>query len=186
MRGSARNLRLLARSVGETTSHSIFVHTQYGRQMSTRAFRIKVRGEFKGLTPDQRADLLARASEHDALGASFKPEGHLSYDLAARPFFTFRFSDSGASDADLVAATERAEAAAAAWLDERGLAFRLLKSQAEDLSQAPMGKKQRRSEVARSEVARSEVARSQVARYEVARPEVARPQVARPEGDLDG
>jgi Family of unknown function (DUF6204) len=114
--------------------------------MSTRAFRIKVRGEFKELTPDQRAELLASASEHDALAASFTPDGHLSYDLAARPFFTFRFSDSGESDEDLVVATARAEAAAAAWLNERGLSYRLRTSQAEDLSQAPMSKRQRRSQ----------------------------------------
>jgi hypothetical protein len=94
--------------------------------MSTRAFRIKVRGEFKELTEGQRAELLARAAEHDALSAAFTPEGHLSYDLAA--------------------ATERAEAVAAARLNERGRAFRLLKSQAEDLSQAPMSKRQRRSQ----------------------------------------
>jgi hypothetical protein len=114
--------------------------------MSTRAFRIKVRGEFKELTPDQRAELLASASEHDALAASFTPEGHLSYDLAVRPFFTFRFAESGESDEDLVAATQRAEASATAWLNERGLAFKLLASQAEDLSQAPMSKRQRRSQ----------------------------------------
>jgi hypothetical protein len=114
--------------------------------VSTRAFRIKVRGEFKELSPEQRAELLAHASEHDALGASFTPEGHLSYDIAARPFFTFRFSDTGESDEDLVAATERAEAAAAAWLDERGLTYRLIRTQADDLSQAPMSKRQRRSQ----------------------------------------
>jgi hypothetical protein len=114
--------------------------------VSTRTFRIKVRGEFKALSPEQRAELLAHASEHDALGASFTPEGHLSYDIAARPFFTFRFSDTGESDEDLVASTERAEAAAAAWLDERGLTFRLIRTQADDLSQAPMSKRQRRSQ----------------------------------------
>jgi hypothetical protein len=119
---------------------------QYGLSVSTRTFRIKVRGEFKELTADQRAELLARAAEHDALSAAFTPEGHLSYDLAVRPFFTFRFSDTGDSDEDLVAATERAEAAAAAWLNERGLAFKLLTSQAQDLSQAPMSKRQRRSQ----------------------------------------
>jgi len=112
--------------------------------VTSRAFRIKVRGEFKNLTPEQRAELLAGASEHDALAASFTPEGHLSYDLAVRPFFTFRFSDSGESE-DIVAATERAEAAAEAWLNERNLAFKLLTSQAEDLSKAPMSKRQRRS-----------------------------------------
>ena len=114
--------------------------------MSTRVFRIKVRGEFKELTADQRAELLGHASEHDALAASFTPAGHMSYDIAARPFFTFRFSDTGESEEDLVVATARAEAAAAAWLDERGLTFRLLKTQAEDLSQAPMSKRQRRSQ----------------------------------------
>ena len=114
--------------------------------MSTRDFRIKVRGEFKDLTPAQRADLLASAAEHDPLSTAFTPEGHVSYDIAARPFFTFRFSDSGESDADLVAATARAQAAATAWLEERGLSFKTLRTQAEDLSQAPMSKRQRRSQ----------------------------------------
>lgn len=84
-------------------------------RVTSRVFRIKVRGEFKNLTPEQRA-------------------------------FTFRFSDSGESDEDIVPATERAEAAAEAWLNERNLAFRLLTSQAEDLSKAPMSKRQRRSQ----------------------------------------
>jgi hypothetical protein len=53
--------------------------------MSTRIFRVTVRGVFHGITDDQRAELLARASEHDVLHAAFTPEGHLSYDLAARP-----------------------------------------------------------------------------------------------------
>jgi hypothetical protein len=113
--------------------------------MGTRDFRIKVRGEFKDLTEAQRSDLLARAAEHDALGASFTGEGHLSYDLAARPFFTFRFAESGETDQDLEAATARAEAAARSWLDERGLSFKLISTQAEDLSQAPLSKRQRRA-----------------------------------------
>jgi hypothetical protein len=50
--------------------------------MSTRAFRVKVRGEFKELTDDQRAELLARASEPDALGPRSRPRG--SYNLAAQ------------------------------------------------------------------------------------------------------
>jgi hypothetical protein len=114
--------------------------------MGTRDFRIKVRGEFKDLTAEQRSDLLARAAEHDALSAAFTREGHLSYDLAARPFFTFRFAESGETDEDLVAATARAEAAARGWLDERGLSFKLLATQAEDLSQAPLSKRQRRAQ----------------------------------------
>jgi hypothetical protein len=114
--------------------------------VATRDFRIKVRGVFEQLSDEQRAELLAAASEHDLFGAEFTREGHLSYDLAARPFFTFRFADSGESDEDLVAATERAETAARAWLDERGLGFRLIQTQVEDLSQAPLSKRQRRAQ----------------------------------------
>ncbi|GAA5038020.1 DUF6204 family protein [Streptomyces siamensis] len=112
--------------------------------MSTRTFRITVRGVFDGLGADQRAELLARAAEHDVLRAAFTPEGHLSYDIAARPAFTFRFLDSGDAEEDILEATERAEEAARAWLGERGYGYKNLRSQAEDLSQAPLGKRQRR------------------------------------------
>ncbi|MGW5094668.1 DUF6204 family protein [Streptomyces nodosus] len=113
--------------------------------MSTRTFRITVRGVFDGLSSDQRAELLARAAEHDVLRAAFPPEGHLSYDVAARPAFTFRFLDSGEEEEDILEASERAEEAAKAWLTERGLGYKNLRSQAEDLSQAPLGKRQRRA-----------------------------------------
>ncbi|MEV3932683.1 DUF6204 family protein [Streptomyces sp. NPDC053728] len=112
--------------------------------MSTRTFRITVRGVFDGLTTDQRAELLARAAEHDVLRAAFTPEGHLSYDITARSAFTFRFQDSGEEEEDILAATERAEDAAKAWLAERRYGYKNLRSQAEDLSQAPLGKRQRR------------------------------------------
>jgi hypothetical protein len=113
--------------------------------MTTRIFRITVRGVFDGLSADQRAGLLARAAEHDVLQAAFTPEGHLSYDVAARPAFTFRFLDSGDAEEDILEAVERAESAATAWLTERGYGFKRLKSQGEDLSQAPLGKRQRRA-----------------------------------------
>ena len=114
--------------------------------MSTRALRIRVRGEFKDLTAEQRADLLASASEHEMFGASFTREGHLAYDLAARPFFTFRFADTAETDAEVTAATTRAETAARSWLDARGLSYRLKDATTEDLSQAPMSKRQRRTQ----------------------------------------
>ncbi|MFI0961112.1 DUF6204 family protein [Streptomyces sp. NPDC021080] len=113
--------------------------------MTTRTFRITVRGVFDGLSPDQRAELLEHASEHDVLQAAFTPEGHLSYDVAARPAFTFRFLDSGEAEEDILEALERAESAATAWLNERGYGFKRLKSQGEDLSLAPLGKRQRRA-----------------------------------------
>ncbi|WP_432106019.1 DUF6204 family protein [Streptomyces sp. bgisy091] len=113
--------------------------------MSTRTFRITVRGVFDGLSADHRAELLARAAEHDVLQAAFTPEGHLSYDLAARSAFTFRFLDSGEEEEDILEATERAEESAKAWLAEGGYGYKNLRSNAEDLSQAPLGKRQRRA-----------------------------------------
>ncbi|MEU2744234.1 DUF6204 family protein [Streptomyces sp. NPDC007095] len=113
--------------------------------MSTRTFRVIVRGVFDGLGAEQRAELLARASEHDVLHAAFTPEGHLSYDLTTRLAFTFRFLDSGEAEEDILEATERAEAAAQAWLTERGYGYKNLRSKAEDLSQAPLGKRRRRA-----------------------------------------
>jgi hypothetical protein len=113
--------------------------------VSTRTFRITIRGVFDGLSADQRAELQAKAAEHDVLHAAFTPEGHLSYDLAARAAFTFRFLDSGEAEEDILTATERAEAAAKAWLSDRGYGYKNLRCSAEDLSQAPLGKRQRRA-----------------------------------------
>jgi len=113
--------------------------------MSTRAFRITVRGVFDQLSGEQRAELLAHAAEHDVLRAAFTTEGQLCYDIAARPAFTFRFLDSGEAEEDIPRAAERAEAAAETWLTERGYGYKNLKSQAQDLSQAPLGKRQRRA-----------------------------------------
>jgi Family of unknown function (DUF6204) len=112
--------------------------------VTTRTFRITVRGAFAGLSEQQRAALLAEAAQHDILTAAYTVEGHLSYDLASRPAFTFRFLESGEQEQDIVPATERAEAAARTWLDERGYGHKELRAQAEDLSQAPMGRRQRR------------------------------------------
>ncbi|MFG2195739.1 DUF6204 family protein [Streptomyces sp. NPDC048639] len=122
--------------------------------MTTRTFRITVRGAFDGLTPDQRSELLAHAADHDALHAAFTPQGHLSYDIAARTAFTFRFLDSGEAEEDILEATERAEATAQTWLTQRGYGHKHLRSNAEDLSQAPLGKRQRR-EAARKAADRS-------------------------------
>jgi hypothetical protein len=116
----------------------------YGVLVSTRTFRVTVRGFFDGLSDEQRSELLGRAAEHDPLTATFTPEGHLTYDFATGPAFTFRFVDAGQDEEDILFATERAEQAATAWLTERGYGFKRLRSQAVDLSQAPLGKRQRR------------------------------------------
>ncbi|MFH9764181.1 DUF6204 family protein [Streptomyces anulatus] len=118
--------------------------------MHTRTFRIMVRGVLDGLGPEQRAELLARAGEHDILRAAFTPEGNLSYDVAARPSFTFRYLDGGETEEDILEATDRAETAAKAWLAERGYGHKNLRSTAEDLSRAPLGKRQRREAARKS------------------------------------
>lgn len=84
------------------------------------------------------------------LRAAFTPEGNLTYDLAARPAFTFRLRDSGEAEEDILEATERAEESARAWLRERGYGYKNLRSQAWDLSQAPLGKRQRREAARKS------------------------------------
>lgn len=113
--------------------------------MSTRTFRITVRGSFDGLTDEQRAELLADAARHDMLTAKFTVEGDLTYDLAARPFFTFRFLAEGEAEEDILDATAHAELAAESWLTERGYGFKRLTSQAQDLSLAPLSKRQRQA-----------------------------------------
>lgn len=116
----------------------------YGRAMSPRTVRVTVRGAFDALTADQRAELLARAAEHDVAFAAFTVEGSLTYDLATRPFFTFRFADTVDSAQDIPAAAGRAQAAAVAYLNERGYGFKNLSSQAVDMSEIPLGKRGRR------------------------------------------
>jgi len=111
--------------------------------VGTREFRITVRGAFDGLTAGQRAELLAQAGAHDIYRSEFTPEGHLTYDVAARPAFTFRFLESGEKAEDITAAAERAEAAAAAWLTGRGYGYKNLRSQAADMAEAPLSKRQR-------------------------------------------
>jgi hypothetical protein len=115
--------------------------------MSERVFRVMVRGAFDGLTEAQRAELLAEAAEHDVLTAEFTPAGHLSYDLAARPFFTFRFAESGEKEEDVVAAAGRAETAAELWLIERGYGYKNLRSSAEDMAKMPLAKRQKQGRV---------------------------------------
>jgi hypothetical protein len=113
--------------------------------MSTRTVRVTVRGAFDGLTVEQRAELLARQADHDFLHATYTPEGNLTYDIAARPFFTFRFRTSAAGEEDVPDAAAQAELDAVAWLEQRGYGYKNLKTHAEDMSQAPVGARQRRA-----------------------------------------
>ena len=114
--------------------------------MPQRTLRITIRGNFRELSDDQRAELRARAAEHDVLRASFTAEGHLAYDVDARPFFTYRFLNEGETEGDVARAVASAEAAASAALERRGLGYQLRSTQVQDLSQAPLSKRQGRTQ----------------------------------------
>ena len=111
----------------------------------SRTIRVTVRGSFDALSEEQRKELLASAAEHaDILAVRYTEQGHLTYDLAARPFFTFRFAEEVTDAKDVAGVTARAEARAAAWMQARGYGFKRLTSQTVDLSEVPLGKRGRR------------------------------------------
>ncbi|MEV4705130.1 DUF6204 family protein [Actinoplanes sp. NPDC049316] len=112
--------------------------------MTSRTIRVTVRGAFDALTGAQRAELLAAADRHDVAFAAFTAEGTMTYDIAARPFFTFRYTETVAGEGDIPAVTARAQAAAEQWCASRGYGFKNLSAQAVDLSQTPLGSRGRR------------------------------------------
>ena len=109
----------------------------------SRTIRVTVRGSFGALSEPQRAALLAERAEHDFLRTVYTPEGYLAYDLP-RPFFTFRFAAEVDAEDQIAAVTARSQAAAAAWMAERGYPVKDLSVQAVDMSQVPLGKRGRR------------------------------------------
>jgi hypothetical protein len=114
--------------------------------MSTsRTIRVTVRGSFDNLSEQQTAQLTAAGAEHaDILAVRYTADGHLTYDLAARPFFTFRFAEQVDDEREVPRVTARAEAKAAAWMTERGYGFKRITSQTVDLSEVPLGKAARK------------------------------------------
>ncbi|SNY45229.1 DUF6204 family protein [Paractinoplanes atraurantiacus] len=110
----------------------------------SRTIRVTVRGSFDNLTDAQLAELVAAQGAHDFLHTQYTPEGHLTYDLPARPFFTFRFAEQAADDADVPKAAARAEAKAASWMAARGYAIKKVTSQTVDVAEIPLGKRGKR------------------------------------------
>ncbi|MFF0375901.1 DUF6204 family protein [Actinoplanes missouriensis] len=112
-----------------------------------RSIRVTVRGSFDNLTADQKAELLAAGPDHaDILAVQYTEQGHLTYDLAARPFFTFRFGAQVTDEKDIPKVTAQAEAKAAAWMTERGYGFKRITSQTVDMSEVPLGPRGRRQQ----------------------------------------
>ncbi|MFI5843296.1 DUF6204 family protein [Catenuloplanes sp. NPDC051500] len=111
----------------------------------SRGIRVTVRGAFDGLTPEQKAALLADAAEHDFLKTAYTPDGYLAYDVAARPFFTFRYLIEADDDEDLELTALLGEERAARWLDAHGYAYKNLTAAAVDPAQTPLGARQRKA-----------------------------------------
>ena len=110
----------------------------------TRTIRVTVRGSFDRLSEQQLAGLVAAGADHDFLRTEYTTDGHLAFDLPARPFFTFRFAEQADDEQDVPRAAARAEAKAAAWMAERGYPVKNLTSQTVDLAEVPLGKRGRR------------------------------------------
>ncbi|BCY10359.1 DUF6204 family protein [Actinoplanes sp. L3-i22] len=109
----------------------------------SRTIRVTVRGSFDNLTDEQKAELVANGGD-DLLTVEYTERGHLTYDLAARPFFTFRFAEQVAGEQEIPQATIRAEMKAVTWLEERGYGYKKITSQTVDMSEVPLGKRGKR------------------------------------------
>ena len=96
--------------------------------MSTRTYRVIVRGVLSDLDDDQRARLRADLAAHDLFASAFTETGTLSYDAALGPF-SHRVVvqvDAGAGEGD--DAHTAGELSAMAALEELGVAWRNLRS----------------------------------------------------------
>lgn len=109
----------------------------------SRTIRVTVRGSFDNLTAEQRTELAASGGD-DLLKVEYTEQGHVTYDIAARPFFTFRFAEQVEDEKDIPNAAISAEMKAVAWLEERGYGYKKITSQTVDMSEVPLGKRGKR------------------------------------------
>ena len=96
--------------------------------MSTRTYRVVVRGFFDGLDDAQRSRLRDRAVVHDLFSSAFTDEGTLTYDATVSAF-SHRVTVHVDSGPDEVADAHAAgELSAMERLDAEGLGYRRLRS----------------------------------------------------------
>ncbi|MGY1717282.1 DUF6204 family protein [Geodermatophilus nigrescens] len=98
--------------------------------MSTRTYRVIVRGVLDGLDDDRRAWLRDHAAEHDLFASSFTERGSTAYDgsLAAFSHRVVVHVDPGPGEED--DARTAGELSALQWLEEVGVGARRLRSTA--------------------------------------------------------
>jgi hypothetical protein len=98
--------------------------------VSTRSYRVTVRGVFDGLDETQRAFLRARADQHDLLTSGFSEDGALAYDAALRPFSHRVIVRVQAGPDEEAHALVAGELSAVARLEALGVGYRGLRSSA--------------------------------------------------------
>ena len=114
--------------------------------MSLRIYRVVVRGMFAELDADTSAGLRATAAEHDIFVAAYTAAGSFTYDDRLQAF-SFRYEMRVRSEDDRSAADDGAAGGedeetvlarslelAAAYLVERGIGFKRLRSNATDMA----------------------------------------------------
>ena len=75
----------------------------------TRTYRVQVTGQFTGLSPAARAELLGEQAEHDLLLAAFTPTGTFTYSPTLTRFtlrYLLEVSEESAAEADEAAEVE--------------------------------------------------------------------------------
>lgn len=107
--------------------------------MTLHIFRVVVRGEFADLSPQQRADLVAAAPDHDIFLSAYTASGTFTYEPQVHAF-SYRYelrerTGDGRSVADAESSVRAtAEALAVDDLTRRGLSFKRLRSNAVDMA----------------------------------------------------
>jgi len=101
--------------------------------MAQHIYRVVVRGEFADLDPAVREALLAEVDAHDLTLSSYTAAGTFTYEPRLHAF-SFRYEVRRIADDDTTesecaaAAASQGEALARAYLDERAITFKRLRS----------------------------------------------------------
>ncbi|WP_369258243.1 DUF6204 family protein [Geodermatophilus amargosae] len=98
--------------------------------MSSRTYRVVVRGVLDGLDDDRRAWLRAHAAEHDLFASAFTEEGSTTYDSTLTAFSHRVVVRVDAGPGEEAEACTAGELSALQWLEDAGVGFRRLRSTA--------------------------------------------------------
>jgi len=109
--------------------------------MAGKRYQVIVRGRFAPLDDEQRANLLAKADEHDVFRARFTEEGTVTYERSLLAF-TFRCMVPATAEDKEAVVIGKAEALAAAAIRGLGADYRNLDSVSTDLDDIKIRRRQ--------------------------------------------